>query len=44
LARPSKSDLSEQVLELQNAYAVVRAAWLKASDPNAGQHSQKKSD
>jgi hypothetical protein len=29
-------------LELQNAHAVVRAAWLKASNPNAGRHSQKK--
>jgi hypothetical protein len=31
LARLSKSGLIEQLLELQNAYAMVRAAWLRAS-------------
>jgi hypothetical protein len=31
LARLSKPDLSEKLLEFRNAYAVVRAAWLQAS-------------
>jgi hypothetical protein len=31
LPRPSKSELIERLLEFQNAYAVVRAAWLQAS-------------
>jgi hypothetical protein len=30
-SRLRKSDLVEQLLEFQNAYAVVRAGWLKAS-------------
>ena len=35
LARLSKSDLVGQLLELQNAYAVIRAAWLQASAQNS---------
>jgi hypothetical protein len=31
LVRLSKPELIEQLLELQNAYAVVREAWLQAS-------------
>jgi hypothetical protein len=31
LARLSKTDLVDPLLEVQNAYAVVRAAWLTAS-------------
>ena len=38
LARLSKSELIEQLLEFQNAYAVVRAAWLQA---NAGKLAKK---
>lgn len=43
LARLSKPDLIERLLELQNAYAVVRAAWLKASGPKSIPASGKKS-
>jgi hypothetical protein len=42
LARLSKSHLIEQLLELQNAYAVVRAGWLKANGPKSSARSRPK--